>query len=33
MTEADLIPECSGIIGGAYLIERVMQDEYKVLTY
>ncbi len=33
MTEADLIPECSGIIGGAYLIDRVMQDEYKVLTY
>lgn len=33
MTEADLIPQCSGIIGGAYLIERVMQDEYKVLTY
>jgi uncharacterized protein len=33
MTEADLIPECSGIIGGAYLIERAMQDDYKVLTY
>ena len=33
MTVADLIPQCSGIIGGAYLIERVMQDEYKVLTY
>ena len=33
MTEADPIPQCSGIIGGAYLIERVMQDEYKVLTY
>ena len=33
MTEADLIPQCSGIIGGAYLIERVMQDDYKVLTY
>ncbi len=33
MTEEDLIPECSGVIGGAYLIERVMQDEYKVLTY
>ncbi len=33
MTEADLIPECAGIIGGAYLIDRVMQDEYKVLTY
>jgi predicted peroxiredoxin len=33
MTEADLIPECSGIVGGAYLIERVMRDDYKVLTY
>lgn len=33
MTEADLIPECSGIIGGAWLIDRVMQDEYRVLTY
>jgi predicted peroxiredoxin len=33
MTEADLIPECSGIIGGAYLIERAMRDDYKVLTY
>jgi predicted peroxiredoxin len=33
MTEADLIPQCSGIIGGAWLIERVMSDECKVLTY
>lgn len=33
MTEADLIPECNGIIGGAWLIERVMQDDYKVLSY
>ena len=33
MTEADLIPQCSGIVGGAWLIERAMSDEYKVLTY
>jgi predicted peroxiredoxin len=34
MTKEDLIPECSGIIGGAYLIEQVMEDENcKVLTY
>ena len=33
MTEADLIPECSGIVGGAWLVERVMSDDYKVLTY
>lgn len=33
MTEEDLIPQCSGIIGGAWLIERVMSEQYKVLTY
>lgn len=33
MTQEDLIPECGGIVGGAYLIERVMDDEYRVLTY
>ena len=34
MTEADLIPECDGIVGGAYLIEQIMEDEgTKVLTY
>ncbi len=33
MQQEDLIPECSGVIGGAYLIERVMDDEYRVLTY
>ena len=33
MTEKDLIAECSGIVGGAWLIERVMSDEYRVLTY
>jgi len=33
MTQADLIPECSGIIGGAYLIEQVMEGDCKVLTY
>jgi len=33
MTKEDLIPECSGIIGGAYLIERVMEDDSEVLTY
>jgi uncharacterized protein len=33
MTQADLIPECSGIIGGAYLIEQVMESDCKVLTY
>jgi uncharacterized protein len=33
MTKEDLIPECSGIVGGAYLIEEVMETECKVLTY
>ncbi len=33
MNEVDLIPQCSGIVGGAYLIERVMDDDYRVLTY
>ena len=33
MSEDDLIPECEGIVGGAYLIEKVMDDDTKVLTY
>jgi predicted peroxiredoxin len=33
MTKEDLIPEFSGIVGGAYLIEEVMESDCKVLTY
>jgi uncharacterized protein len=33
VTEEDLIPECSGLVGGAYLIEQVMESDCKVLTY
>ncbi len=34
MTEEDLIPECEGIVGGAYVIERLMEDDdTKMLTY
>ena len=34
MTEADLIPECAGIVGGAHVIEEIMEnDETRVLTY
>ena len=33
MTKDALIPECTGIIGGAYLIERGMEDDSEVLTY
>ena len=33
MNESDLIPECAGIVGTAFLIDRVMSDEYRVLSY
>ena len=33
MKKEDLIPECAGIIGGARLIEQVMEEDCKVLTY
>jgi predicted peroxiredoxin len=33
MKQEDLIPECSGIVGGAYLIEEIMEGDCKVLTY
>jgi predicted peroxiredoxin len=34
MTQEDLIPECSGIVGGAHLIEQIMEDDnVRVLTY
>ncbi len=34
MTKDDLIPECVGIVGGAHLIETIMEDdEVRVLTY
>jgi predicted peroxiredoxin len=33
MTQADLIPECEGIVGGAHLIAQVMEEDCKVLTY
>ena len=31
--ESDLIEECSGMMSAADMIERVMSDEYRVLTY
>lgn len=31
--KSDLIPECDRIVGGAYLIEAVMEGSCKVLTY
>lgn len=34
MEKEDLIPECEGIVGGAHVIEEVMEnDNAKVLTY
>jgi hypothetical protein len=33
MTQGDLIPECSGVVGGAHLIEEVMEGDAKVMTY
>lgn len=34
MTKADMIPECSGVVGGAYLIEAAMDDDDTVvMTY
>jgi uncharacterized protein len=34
MKKEDLIPECSGIVGGAYLIEAAMdEDDTLTLTY
>jgi uncharacterized protein len=33
MEPADLIPECSGVVGGAHLIEEVMEGDCKVMTY
>lgn len=33
MTEKDLIPECSGLMGAAKMLEDIMSDDYRVLTY
>jgi uncharacterized protein len=33
MKKEDMIPECAGIVGGAHLIEEVMETDCKVLTY
>jgi predicted peroxiredoxin len=32
-SEADLIPECSGLMGAAALIQDIMDGECKVLTF
>jgi predicted peroxiredoxin len=32
-TEADLIPECSGVMGAAAMIQDIMDGDYRVLTF
>ncbi|MBX3534456.1 MAG: DsrE family protein [Xanthobacteraceae bacterium] len=33
ISDGDLVPECAGMMGAADMIERIMGDEYRVLTY
>lgn len=33
VNESDLIPECSGLMGAATMIQNIMDGEYRVLTY
>ena len=33
VSESDLIPECSGMMGAAAMIRSIMDGEYRVLTY
>ena len=33
MTTDDLIVECQGLMGAATMIEKVMSEDYRVLTY
>jgi predicted peroxiredoxin len=33
MSEADLIPECRGLMGAAAMLERIMSEDHRVLTY
>lgn len=33
MKQEDLVPECQGIVGGAHLIEQIMEEDTRVLTY
>ena len=33
MKKEDLIPECEGVVGGAHLVEEIMEEDCKVLTY
>lgn len=33
MTEQDLIPECKGLMGAAAMLQSVLSEEYRVLSY
>ena len=33
LSEEDLIPECSGLMGTATMLQKVMSDDHRVLTY
>lgn len=33
MTEADLIPECAGMMGAARMLQDIMEGDCRVLTY
>ena len=33
MTQVDLIPECSGLMGAAAMLQKIMSDDHRVLTY
>lgn len=33
MQKQDLIPECDGVVGGAFLLEEIMETDCRVLTY
>lgn len=33
MTEVDLIPECNGLMGAAAMLQKIMSDDHRVLTY
>lgn len=33
MTEADLVPECSGLMGASVMMQSIMSDDCRVLTY
>lgn len=33
ITADDLIPECKGLMGAAAMLQKIMSDDYRVLTY